>query len=315
MLLTVEWRCAGQGDLLGRVLLGTAMFRGSCAVVNLMVATIYRTDVSTRGMAIRTYCWSRLVSLQYSLSRPVVAVCCRKRQSIQASPPMGCAGTKVAPSPDVEDGQIVSLTAAHRWEVSELIGRAFAGTATADPEWAFHWSLGPALADRSDPARAKLVGGMISTEFFGKTRMRYIGVRGPKGELQAACVFYRSPGGKKGPGSDFCGLMSHLLGKPPPPSFNKVVEKRMKVIDAVMKQSHEAHAAGPHWYTLTIGVEPACQGQGLGAKLMRAVSKMADEAGEACYLETSGQRNRSMYQHVGYDWIANLYDKGLNGIL
>jgi ribosomal protein S18 acetylase RimI-like enzyme len=217
---------------------------------------------------------------------------------------MGCAGTKVAPSPELEDGEIVSLTAADRWEVSKVIGRSFGGTAAADPEWGFHWALGPGLADRSDPAaRAELLGWMISCDYFGKTRLRYIGVRGPTGELQAVCVFYRSPGGKKGAGSDMCGLMSHLSKHPPPPSFkaNKFVETRLKEMDKVMTKSHKAHAAMPHWYTLTVGVDPPCQGSGLGAKLMRAVSKLADEAGEACYLETSGQRNREWYEHLGYE--------------
>lgn len=216
---------------------------------------------------------------------------------------MGCAGTKVAPSPDVEDGEIVSLTAADRWEVSQVIGRSFAGTNTADPEWTFHWAVGPAMADRSDPARAELIGWLISCDYFGKTKMRYIGIRGPSGELQAVCVFYRSPGGKKGTGSNNCGLMSHLSKHPPPKSFNanKFCEKRLMEVDKVFKQSHNLHAAMPHWYTLTVGVDPAFCFKGLGTKLMRAVSKMADDAGEACYLECSGQGTRSFYQKLGYE--------------
>ena len=97
--------------------------------------------------------------------------------------------------------------------------------------------------------------------------------------------------------------VTHFSKRPPPPSYkaNKFVVTRLRELERVMSMSRKAHAATPHWYTLTLGVEPASQGKGLGAKLTRAVGQMADEAGEACYLETSGQRNRSWYQHLGYE--------------
>lgn len=53
-----------------------------------------------------------------------------------------------------------------------------------------------------------------------------------------------------------------------------------------------------------MAVDPKHQGKGLGAKLIRAVSEVADRDGLPCYLECSGPRNRAIYTHLGYKEVG-----------
>ena len=40
-------------------------------------------------------------------------------------------------------------------ELTTMIGKAFAGTQSTDPEWSMNWVLGPQMADVADPTRAQ----------------------------------------------------------------------------------------------------------------------------------------------------------------
>ena len=79
-----------------------------------------------------------------------------------------------------------------------------------------------------------------------------------------------------------------------------VVERRADVAMGQLRTMHHDHADKPHWYVGILAVDPQHQGKGLGAKLCRAVSAMADKDGLPCYLECSGPRNRAIYTHLGY---------------
>ena len=56
---------------------------------------------------------------------------------------------------------------------------------------------------------------------------------------------------------------------------------------AVIEQMGQHHPPEPHWYLPLIGVDPARQGQGLGAALMRPVLAKCDAAGLPAYLEST----------------------------
>jgi ribosomal protein S18 acetylase RimI-like enzyme len=69
---------------------------------------------------------------------------------------------------------------------------------------------------------------------------------------------------------------------------------------AYMDEIHKAAVPGPHWYLWALGVEPGCQGQGIGSRLLQPVLARADSDGLSCYLETHAERNVAFYQRWGF---------------
>ncbi|MBV7698887.1 GNAT family N-acetyltransferase [Streptomyces sp. TRM70350] len=56
----------------------------------------------------------------------------------------------------------------------------------------------------------------------------------------------------------------------------------------------------PHWYLAVIGADPAAQGRGHGAALLRSGLAKADAAGLPAYLESSKPSNLPFYEHFGF---------------
>lgn len=59
------------------------------------------------------------------------------------------------------------------------------------------------------------------------------------------------------------------------------------------------------WYLSIVGVAPAAQGRGIGARLVEPTLAEADEAGANCYLETFDNRNPRFYQRLGFSAVAS----------
>ncbi len=70
------------------------------------------------------------------------------------------------------------------------------------------------------------------------------------------------------------------------------------------EQWHMHYAPEPHWYLFLIGVEPRCQGMGIGSAMLRPVLDRADDERQPCYLETGNQRNVAFYQKHGFDLVG-----------
>jgi ribosomal protein S18 acetylase RimI-like enzyme len=68
---------------------------------------------------------------------------------------------------------------------------------------------------------------------------------------------------------------------------------------------HRRFAPGQHWYLWALGVDPACQGQGIGGMLMQPVLAHADADGLPCYLETENERNVPFYQKYGFQVVSD----------
>lgn len=81
-----------------------------------------------------------------------------------------------------------------------------------------------------------------------------------------------------------------------------VVADLMKVFE----QMGQFHPHEPHWYLPLIGVDPACQGQGLGAALMRHALERSDRDGVPAYLESSNPRNISLYLRHGFEIMGEI---------
>lgn len=58
--------------------------------------------------------------------------------------------------------------------------------------------------------------------------------------------------------------------------------------------------AEPHWSLALLGADPAVQGKGHGAALLRSGLAKADAAGQPAYLESSKPANLPVYEHFGF---------------
>ena len=58
-----------------------------------------------------------------------------------------------------------------------------------------------------------------------------------------------------------------------------------------------------HWYLGYLGVAPTQQGRGLGAAMLRSVLDEADKTGTPAYLESSNERNLSLYERHGFEVV------------
>ena len=72
-------------------------------------------------------------------------------------------------------------------------------------------------------------------------------------------------------------------------------------VDAFRKSADKYHPkAKPHFYLMTIGVDPRFQGQGLGGALLDATLAKIDAKGLPSYLESSNEKNVPLYKRHGY---------------
>lgn len=64
--------------------------------------------------------------------------------------------------------------------------------------------------------------------------------------------------------------------------------------------------AAPHWYLAQIGVSARARGAGVGSALLASRLEALDATHEAAYLESSNERNRSLYLRNGFATIATI---------
>lgn len=87
------------------------------------------------------------------------------------------------------------------------------------------------------------------------------------------------------------------LGAPP--------ARRAEALDLFEAMAHW-HPQGPHWYLPLIGVDPASQGQGLGATLLAHQLAICDTDGLPAYLEATSERSVPLYQRHGFEILTVL---------
>ena len=80
--------------------------------------------------------------------------------------------------------------------------------------------------------------------------------------------------------------------------------RRYTVMEAYDDAVHQQSVAGQHWYLWALGVDPPCQGQGIGGMLVQPVLARAGADGLPCYLETSNERNVPFYQKYGFTIVS-----------
>jgi GNAT superfamily N-acetyltransferase len=62
----------------------------------------------------------------------------------------------------------------------------------------------------------------------------------------------------------------------------------------------QVHPRTPHFYLAFVGTRPDRQGKGIGSHLMKAVLDRCDEERAPAYLEASAERNRPLYERLGF---------------
>ena len=75
-------------------------------------------------------------------------------------------------------------------------------------------------------------------------------------------------------------------------------------------EKHRDSMAGNHWYLIELAVEPACQGMGIGGRLIEPVLARADTAGLPCYLETLTERSVRFYEKHGFTMAEKVHIPG-----
>ena len=166
-----------------------------------------------------------------------------------------------------------------RAEIASVIGRAFAGTANADPERSMHWILGPQLP-LGDPRRRAEVATTLMTFQLVQDGLPRRGIvlatRGAQGEVDAVVVARRHD---SAPGADVWALgtaiVTTMAGAMLPcydgalPTVFADSKMRAQMGNAILKrafdgfvpkleETHKEWADMPHWYVSIMAVDPRC---------------------------------------------------------
>ena len=88
--------------------------------------------------------------------------------------------------------------------------------------------------------------------------------------------------------------------------FAWIAYRRLQEVEPLVERTHKECAPMPHWYLALLGVEPACQGQGIGGQLIAPVLERASRAGLPCYLETMSERNVVFYNRHGFRVVREI---------
>jgi ribosomal protein S18 acetylase RimI-like enzyme len=85
-----------------------------------------------------------------------------------------------------------------------------------------------------------------------------------------------------------------------PLKLSRISNARIQVLDGAVDRLHAGAVTGRHWYLLLLGVDPACQGKGIGGSLLKQVLDMADCDHLPCFLDTNNENNLPFYEHYGF---------------
>lgn len=78
--------------------------------------------------------------------------------------------------------------------------------------------------------------------------------------------------------------------------YATVEPARQEAVLSLLQQMSSFHPLDAHWYLPLIGVDPAKQGRGHGAALLRHALERVDREGRVAYLESSNPANVPLYQ-------------------
>jgi ribosomal protein S18 acetylase RimI-like enzyme len=85
----------------------------------------------------------------------------------------------------------------------------------------------------------------------------------------------------------------------------KALARFQGVADSTSKV-HREGLSQAHWYLFLLAVDPSCQGQGLGGRLLQPVLTRADNQRQPCYLETTNPRTIPFYERHGFMVVRSI---------
>ena len=85
-----------------------------------------------------------------------------------------------------------------------------------------------------------------------------------------------------------------------------VAPAKLQDVHALLEQMAGYHPKEPHWYLPLMGVDPALQGTGHGAALLRHALGVCDADGRPAYLESTNPKNVPLYQRHGFELLGTI---------
>jgi GNAT superfamily N-acetyltransferase len=133
-------------------------------------------------------------------------------------------------------------------------------------------------------------------DYFTALHTHQYGPHGFCEQTDAAAAFWVAPHAldKSMPGPEALAALDEILG-------DRAAAYREAVAAAAAAPARE-----PHWYLAVLGADPAAQGQGHGAALLRSGLAKADAEGMPVSLESSKPENIPFYEHFGFSVVAEL---------
>ncbi len=90
-----------------------------------------------------------------------------------------------------------------------------------------------------------------------------------------------------------------------------VMNRLKHSLGALETHRRENMKGRPFLYLAIIGVDPRCQGRGLGGSLLRAFFRQCEQSSRLAYLETETEENVRMYERFGFRTMREVSLPGL----
>ena len=185
-----------------------------------------------------------------------------------------------------------AVRAARRDEAA-LLGEVLADAFAEDP--VFAWLIPPQLQGREGRMRTFFTS--MSRSYLRRGKPCYL-----TGDASAAAL-WAAPG-------DWAMPLSQVILEAAPSGL--AFRRRLFLALRTQLQIERLHAgqSPPHWYLGYLGTRRGRQGQGLGTRMLREVLAGADDDGRPAYLESSNERNLTLYERNGFRVVGELQALG-----